>query len=114
MSAAVSSVSCTHGLGFRCRQCWPTARAPRVTEARIGDKVTHVCGPGEFADLKHAREVGTVYGIEHTRWGARCRVKWADDSGRAWFDTAAGFTLVGIGQYLHRDGVPVVKFGAGR
>lgn len=28
--------------------------------------------------------------------------------------SAAGFTLVGIGQYLHRNGVPVVKFGAGR
>lgn len=89
----------------------PSIRAPLVCEARIGDQVTAVCGPGESHELRYAREIGTVYGLIRDRWGLHARVKWRDSQGRAWFDTAHSFTTVGIGQYLHRDGVPVVKFG---
>lgn len=109
----VLSRRCQHGHSFNCRECWPSARAALVTEARIGDKVTSVCGPGESAELCYAQSIGTVYGIVRDRWGVHCRVKWIKSDGSVQFDSTHTFTLVGIGCYLHRDGLPVIKFGRG-
>lgn len=86
--------------------------APRIIDARIGDTVTAVCGPGEFAEPRYARWVGTVYGIVRDRWGVHCRVKVRRDDGGVHFDTVHSFTTRGIGCYLYRDGQPVQ--GGGR
>lgn len=111
MSAIRSLVRCTHGYGFNCRECWPDVRAPTIREAKVGDMVISVCGPCESHEPQYAREVGTVYGLIRDRWGEHLRVKWRSKlDGSVRFDTTHTFTLVGIGCYLWRDGLPVVKF----
>ena len=73
--------------------------------------VVSVCGPGESNQPQYARELGKVYGLIRDRWGEHLRVKWSRSDGSIYFDTTHTFTLRGIGCYLWRDGLPVVKFG---
>lgn len=60
-------------------------------DAKPGDRVGFVCGPGEFP----TDTTGRVYGRISDRWGKRLRVKMDDST----FRTVHAFTRVGIGAY---------------
>ena len=61
-------------------------------DARLGDSVGFVCGPGEYP----ADTTGRVYGRITDRWGRHLRVKMSDST----FRTVRSFTSVGIGAYF--------------
>lgn len=70
---------------------------PTIHQARPGDIVTFVMGPGDFPQPEHARHVGKAYGfIRNRRFGDLLRVKMPDGT----FEAVATFTDVGIGAYL--------------
>lgn len=60
-------------------------------DAKLGDSVGFVCGPGEFP----TETVGRVYGQIRNQWGRHLRIKMSDWN----FRTVHSFTSVGIGAY---------------
>ena len=60
-------------------------------EAKLGDIVGFVCGPGEFP----TDTTGRVYGRITDQWGRHLRVKMRDST----FTTVHSFTSIGIGAY---------------
>jgi hypothetical protein len=60
-------------------------------DAKLGDRVGFVCGPGEFP----TDTTGRVYRQFTDQWGKHLRVKMDDSS----FRTVESFTDIGIGAY---------------
>jgi len=70
----------------------PNYSVPKdLFDAKPGDTVGFVCGPGEFP----SDTIGRVYGRITDRWGRHLRVKMVDST----FRTVHSFTTVGIGAY---------------